>query len=356
MFKRVEKRRRKKEEEEELGLNEDMKEVLGIQDTDSEESASDTDSEDENNSADEAGEEDEEMEGIGGDSVDEEDYDDEDEKEDPMISVSQALDEPIYVVSVLPEVKSCIVCPGKLLKSTKMVQLHRTSNAHERRFKLLKKLSLGCDRDESAWELLRRHADDKQKLPEVITSNVPPTSKRAERKKAQQARRKIKREKFKARQAAKKMAATTASESKTEAPFAKTPKVSAVSKTNASSKPTTPPPKKKRKVQVEDDTKPTPGAASKETAVGTSAPKKTVSKTKKNPAYDVHVSPNAGAETVSEKKERPAKDISVKSIVRSTTDRAKNARSKALTMSKKSKSSTVMNQNKLSPKKAVKAS
>src|SRR3984885_6996696 len=45
MYKRVEKRRRKKEEEEELGLDDDMKEVLGMQDTDSDESDSDSDSE-----------------------------------------------------------------------------------------------------------------------------------------------------------------------------------------------------------------------------------------------------------------------------------------------------------------------
>ena len=41
MFKRVEKRRLKKQEEEELGIDEDMKEILGMHDTDSEESASD---------------------------------------------------------------------------------------------------------------------------------------------------------------------------------------------------------------------------------------------------------------------------------------------------------------------------
>ena len=55
MFKRVEKRRRKKEEEEELGLNEEMKEIMGMHDTDSEESASDTDSD---NSSDEGDEDD----------------------------------------------------------------------------------------------------------------------------------------------------------------------------------------------------------------------------------------------------------------------------------------------------------
>ena len=43
MFKRVEKRIWKKEKEEELGLDSEMKEVLGLQDTDSEESDSSSD-------------------------------------------------------------------------------------------------------------------------------------------------------------------------------------------------------------------------------------------------------------------------------------------------------------------------
>lgn len=206
MFKRVEKRRRKKQEEEELGLDEDMKEVLGIQDTDSEESASesDSDSEDGNNLVDEEemerGDEDIEGADIGNTDEDEE----EEEEEDPNISVSQALDEPVYVVSVLPEVKSCIVCPGKLLKSAKMVQLHRTSNActlslvhltfrswltsylgsqaHERRFKLLKQLSLNCDRNESAWEVMKQHAVEKQQLSEAASTNANSISRRAEKK------------------------------------------------------------------------------------------------------------------------------------------------------------------------------
>lgn len=128
MFKRVEKRRRKKEEEEELGLDEDMKEVLGFHDTDSEESNSESDSEPEGDSDSDV----EEM-GLGeeGDEgeVEAEESGEEEEEEDPSVTVAQALQDPIYVVSVLPEVKACIVCPGKLLKGVKMVQLHRTSNA-----------------------------------------------------------------------------------------------------------------------------------------------------------------------------------------------------------------------------------
>ena len=119
MFKRVDKRRRKKEEEDKLGLDEEMKEILGIQDTDSEESESESDDDDD---------EEEEPEGdVDGELVGEDE--DEEEEEDPSITVSQALKDPVYIVSILPDIKACIICPGKLLKSVKMVQLHRTSNA-----------------------------------------------------------------------------------------------------------------------------------------------------------------------------------------------------------------------------------
>lgn len=120
MFKRVDKRRRKKEDEERLGLDEEVKEILGIQDTDSEESTSESDS-DEGEEKENAT--DKEMEGESDDDEEEE------EEEYPSITVNQALKDPLYIVSILPDVKACIVCPGKLLKSVKMVQLHTTSNA-----------------------------------------------------------------------------------------------------------------------------------------------------------------------------------------------------------------------------------
>ncbi|PPQ95738.1 hypothetical protein CVT26_015864 [Gymnopilus dilepis] len=343
MFKRVEKRRRKKQEEEELGLDEDMKEVLGIQETDSEESASDTDSDSEGEDGFALGEEDEELEGadLGAEEEagSEEEDDEQGEDEDPNISVGQALDEPIYVVSVLPDIRSCIVCPGKLLKSAKM--------AHERRFKLLKRLSQDCDRDESAWEVIRRHDEERQKLPEVQAAKhaAPTLSRRAEKKKAQQARRKLKREKFKARQAAKKTAAATASDSKTES----TPQNTSVASsdlapggTNGSSSLR---PKKKRRIG--DTSKSTLGTASKEPAVGISGKKRSPSKPIEDPAHDAPEVPSA-SNKISEKKALPAEDVSVKSIVRSASDRAKNARSKALIMSKQEKS------DKISSKKSAK--
>lgn len=114
MFKRVEKRRRRKEEEAESGLNEELKEIMGFNDTDSDESTS------ESESSDGEGESEDEEGGLA---------QDEDDEDDPKITVSQALLDPIFVVSLFPEVKACIVCPGKHLKGEKMAELHRTSNA-----------------------------------------------------------------------------------------------------------------------------------------------------------------------------------------------------------------------------------
>lgn len=144
MFKRVEKRRRKKEEEEELGLDEDMKEVLGMQDTDSDESDSDSDSDSDSERALDAGNEeggsdagDNEEEGAEI-SSDEGDGDaEENEAKTPGLSVQDALDDPVYLMSLEPDVKACIVCPTKLLKHPKMIEVHKASNVCTSRLKLL---------------------------------------------------------------------------------------------------------------------------------------------------------------------------------------------------------------------------
>jgi len=122
--------------EEELGIDADMKEVLGMQDTDSEESDSDSDSgasSDGGFGSDDEGSVEEDIEdaeeGAGSESDIGEVEEAEEEDDDPFISVASALEDPIYVVSIQPEVKSCIVCPGKLLKNPEMTKTHTTSNA-----------------------------------------------------------------------------------------------------------------------------------------------------------------------------------------------------------------------------------
>lgn len=132
MFKRVQKRQRKQEKEEELGLDSEMKEVLGLQDTDSEESDS---SSDEGASESEGAEE--EVDGSesiaedleqGLDEVDEDGSEASSEADKfPPMSVTEAVRDPLYLVSMDPEVRACILCPGKYLKNPRMSEVHKSS-------------------------------------------------------------------------------------------------------------------------------------------------------------------------------------------------------------------------------------
>ena len=119
MFKRLEKHRQKKEDADKLELDDRLQEILGFHDTDSEES----DSEDSNDEV--------EWEMQTSDSPGRVDYSEDEEDEDQdLVTVSQALTDPLYVASSLqPEVKACIICPGKVLKGLKMEELHLASNA-----------------------------------------------------------------------------------------------------------------------------------------------------------------------------------------------------------------------------------
>ncbi|KAF8896466.1 hypothetical protein BD779DRAFT_587819 [Infundibulicybe gibba] len=195
MFKRIEKRRRKKEEEEDLGLDEDMKEVLGLHDTDSDESESDSDQ----SVADDDPEGKDDSPSIEETDSGASEADDNSDSE-PMITVKEALRDPIYLVSLQPDVKACIVCPGKLLKGSKMVELHCKSNAHDRRSRQFSRLAKDASLNENAWDVLRQGSDTKPKQLLQPAEN----SKRAEKKKAKAAAFKARREKKKAKAAAKK--------------------------------------------------------------------------------------------------------------------------------------------------------
>jgi hypothetical protein len=120
MFKRVEKRRRKKEEEEKLGLDEDAKEILGMHDTDSDESNSDSSSS--TSTQDSPVPKDDLNTGPENNASDE-------EADNPPISVGDALRSPIYVVSIVADIRRCVVCPGKFLKNLQMAAAHETSDA-----------------------------------------------------------------------------------------------------------------------------------------------------------------------------------------------------------------------------------
>lgn len=142
MFKRVEKRQERKEREDELGLDSETKEILGMHDTDSDES--DSDSEDSSDGGAEAEELDDDIEDDSeeffSDSEPEEpeiednlaasgnDSDSEPSVEIPSLTISEAVANPIYPDTTNPEWSACIVCPGKLLKSLNAVSVHRESN------------------------------------------------------------------------------------------------------------------------------------------------------------------------------------------------------------------------------------
>jgi len=124
MFKRVDKKRKKLEEEEELGIDGDMKEFMGLNDTDSDESASDSESSsDERSDADQLQSGDEDLEEAGNEMEDDDASDD----EEPPILLSEALKDPIYVVSLDPDVRACILCKGKVIKGTQMSTVHKAS-------------------------------------------------------------------------------------------------------------------------------------------------------------------------------------------------------------------------------------
>ncbi|KZT22050.1 hypothetical protein NEOLEDRAFT_1244201 [Neolentinus lepideus HHB14362 ss-1] len=155
MFKRVEKRIKKAEQDDELGLDDEVKEALGLNtvDTDSDESDSDSESElaseesantkkrkraeDDDGEQDDDNEQDDDEENEQG-----EDESESDEEDDPnavpfSMSIVDALSNPTYIQSLDPEIQACIVCPGKLLKHPKMIEVHVASGVHTRRFRRL---------------------------------------------------------------------------------------------------------------------------------------------------------------------------------------------------------------------------
>ena len=119
MFKRVDRKRKRQEQDEELGLDHDMKEVIGLNDTDSDESDSDLERKsvrlDESDAS------------FGEDMDQAEDAASEDE-ERPPISVAEALKDPIYPVSLDPTIHRCALCKGKFIKNAGMAAAHKNGS------------------------------------------------------------------------------------------------------------------------------------------------------------------------------------------------------------------------------------
>lgn len=148
MFKRMARKVKRKERDEELGLDEEAKQVLGLQDTDSDESETDSEVNSDlgsNSDSDASLDSDldvgsdagmktewlgaegygsEEDEGSDDDSLDL-DFDDD---EDPPMTLVEATKKPIYLTSADPDIHACIVCPKKALKNQKMVEVHLQSS------------------------------------------------------------------------------------------------------------------------------------------------------------------------------------------------------------------------------------
>lgn len=126
MFKRVERKRKRREEEEELGLDEDTKEIMGLNDTDSDES--DSGSEQESIQPDDL---DPYIQGDSEDRDQEEDAASEEDgvNDDPPLSVAEALKDPIYLISLDPTVHGCVLCKGKLIKNPGMAITHKNAKA-----------------------------------------------------------------------------------------------------------------------------------------------------------------------------------------------------------------------------------
>lgn len=142
MFKRITKKQKKQEIDDELGLDEDTKQMFGMHDTDSDESNS-SDSEEDSDLSDGGSDLDDDldrnstadmtMEWLDAAREGSEDEDDTDEEgldldeqldDEPPLPLSEAVKNPIYLVSMDQDIRACIACPSKLLKNNKMVELH----------------------------------------------------------------------------------------------------------------------------------------------------------------------------------------------------------------------------------------
>ena len=135
---------------------------MALNDTDPEESVSESDSSSDRDSAVEQLDE-EDIEDSGEESGD----DDAEESTQARISLSDAFRDPVYVMSLDPDIRACILCKDKVIKGTVMSQLHKTSTgctflkheyirmfripqAHKRRFDRFKSLSAKIDQNADA--------------------------------------------------------------------------------------------------------------------------------------------------------------------------------------------------------------
>jgi len=129
MFKRVEKKLARNKKEEELGFSQEIRAAVGLIDDDSSSDESEASSSTSNPQVPSNRNLllDEQLDTSShGTSDDPEDYEDE-PGPGVQMSVEEALHDPLYIISIQPDIRGCIVCPRKLLKNNTMASVHMKS-------------------------------------------------------------------------------------------------------------------------------------------------------------------------------------------------------------------------------------
>lgn len=138
MFKRVEKKLARKKEEEELGITEEIKDAVGLNDLgDSDDSTSDESEASSSSSTpripskrkhlSEEDPDDGSFGGHGSGGASDVSGEDEDDYGFQM-TVEEALNNPLFIVSIQPDIRGCIVCPRRVLKNDTMISVHMKSH------------------------------------------------------------------------------------------------------------------------------------------------------------------------------------------------------------------------------------
>lgn len=239
MFKRVNKRLQKQQKDEELGLDADTKAALGLQDDSGSDdflsSDSDTDDSDPEDPNEEEGGEEHLAAGESDEEDEVEDEVDESDADEPPVSLTEALKDPLYTISLEPEIKACVSCPGRLLKNPTMEEVHRSSNAHVRRYKKFRQVAGERSLDTDVRDILKEISAGPEK------QNTDKLSKRAMKRQKKQASVKSKRQKQK--------------ELKAKGIARKQEKATAKAESTPVSEPSTAEPQKKRKRDDGDSVK-----------------------------------------------------------------------------------------------------
>lgn len=187
MFKRVERRRKRRDDEEKLGLDEETRELLGFNETDSDESETGSESGEDNQAGDGL------VSVLNGEHDNEGDIDEDEDVEESPISIEEALKDPVYLISIDPTVYGCVLCKGKIIKNADMAAVHKGSTAHKRHYDRFKALASTTNSTDNAWDVVRVLCTQGSE------QELPPNqlSKRALKRQAKQATLKEKRKRHK---------------------------------------------------------------------------------------------------------------------------------------------------------------